>query len=174
MRQTLTALLCLFIIPLSSCTNEDPDVGLTIQTYSAADLRVGSGDAAKKDDVVAIHYTMKAARFGQAQKIRVDDSHDRGEPWNFLVGCPNVISGISRTVEGMKVGGIRKALIPTSEAYKRWGSGHVILDLNDLDFEVELVSIRPSTTHDRRQLCSSRHMPRDRWFFINEWPATAS
>ncbi|XP_050232208.1 peptidyl-prolyl cis-trans isomerase FKBP17-1, chloroplastic [Mercurialis annua] len=88
----------------------------------ALDLRLGSGSQLPIDgDHVAIHYY---ARLAAKQGWRFDSTYDHkdnsGEPipFTFLLGSPNVISGIQMAVRSMKAGGIRRVVIPPSQGYQ--------------------------------------------------------
>ena len=100
------------------------------------DLKVGTGDKAKKGDTVEVHYTgwlMNGKKF--------DSSVDRGEPFEFKLGG-KVIKGWNEGVAGMKVGGKRKLIIPSKLAYGEEGRGDVIPPNAELTFEVELLKIK--------------------------------
>jgi FKBP-type peptidyl-prolyl cis-trans isomerase len=101
------------------------------------DLKVGVGDAAKKDDMVEVHYTGWLAKDGK----KFDSSKDRNEPFTFTLGKGEVIKGWDEGVAGMKVGGERKLMIPAKLGYGARGAGEVIPPDADLVFEVKLLKI---------------------------------
>jgi len=67
--------------------------------------------AAAEGDTVSIHYT------GKLEDQTVFDSSDGREPLEFKVGAQNIIPGMSKAVQGMKVGDSKTATIPPEEAY---------------------------------------------------------
>lgn len=101
-----------------------------------SELKVGTGDEAKKDDFVTVHYTgwLKDGR-------KFDSSKDRDEPFKFRLGAGKVIKGWDEGVQGIKVGGKRKLIIPSSLGYGARGAGGVIPPNAELTFEVELLKV---------------------------------
>ncbi|XP_043807543.1 peptidyl-prolyl cis-trans isomerase FKBP17-1, chloroplastic isoform X4 [Manihot esculenta] len=87
----------------------------------ALDLRIGSGDVPVDGDQVAIHYY---GRLAAKQGWRFDSTYDHKDetnepiPFVFVLGSGKVISGIEIAVKSMKVGGIRRVIIPPSQGYQ--------------------------------------------------------
>jgi len=106
--------------------------GLTIE-----DLLVGEGVEATVRKQVTVHYT---GWLTDGQKF--DSSHDRDDPFSFLLGAYQVIPGWDEGVQGMKIGGKRKLTIPPELGYGRQGAGGVIPPNATLVFEVELLEVQ--------------------------------
>jgi len=101
------------------------------------DLKPGTGASPKTGQTAVVHYTgwlLDGKKF--------DSSKDRGQPFTFAVGRGQVIKGWDEGVATMKVGGVRKLIIPPELGYGARGAGGVIPPNATLTFEVELLEIR--------------------------------
>lgn len=99
-------------------------------------LKDGTGQEAKDNDIVSVHYTGYLTN-GQV----FDSSIGRGEPFSFLLGAGQVIKGWDQGILGMKIGEKRKLTIPSDLAYGATGAGGVIPPNTTLIFEVEMIKI---------------------------------
>ena len=101
------------------------------------DMQIGSGDPAKASHTVEVHYTgwLKDG-------TKFDSSVDRKKPFSFTIGRGMVIEGWEEGVQGMRVGGKRKLIIPYQLAYGERGHPPVIPEKAELTFEVELLKIK--------------------------------
>jgi peptidylprolyl isomerase len=102
------------------------------------DLTAGDGDEATAGRTVSVHYVGVAHSTGE----EFDASYNRGEPLSFRLGAGQVISGWDQGVQGMKVGGRRKLVIPPHLAYGDRGAGGVIAPGETLIFVVDLLAVR--------------------------------
>ncbi len=101
------------------------------------ELVVGDGATARDGGRLSVHYT------GTLLDGTVfDSSRKHGTPFEFRLGSHNVIPGWERGVEGMKVGGKRRLVIPPELAYGERGAGGVIPPNATLVFEIELLDAR--------------------------------
>jgi peptidylprolyl isomerase len=102
------------------------------------DLTEGSGQEATSGSTVSVHYVGVAHSTGE----EFDASYNRGAPLDFRLGVGQVISGWDQGVEGMKVGGRRRLVIPPHLGYGDRGAGAVIKPGETLIFVVDLLDVR--------------------------------
>lgn len=116
----------------------DPHFGDVPATTEVTDLVVGDGPEAAAGNTVSVHYVGVAHSSGE----EFDASYNRGAPLQFRLGIGQVISGWDNGVQGMKVGGRRRLVIPASEGYGDRGAGGVIKPGETLIFVVDLIEVR--------------------------------
>ena len=102
------------------------------------DLSLGDGTEATPGSTVVVHYVGVAHSTGE----EFDASYNRGTPLQFRLGVGQVISGWDTGVQGMKVGGRRRLVIPPHLGYGDRGAGGVIKPGETLIFVVDLVDVR--------------------------------
>jgi peptidylprolyl isomerase len=102
------------------------------------DLTEGSGPEATAGSTVSVHYVGVAHSTGE----EFDASYNRGAPLDFRLGVGQVIAGWDQGVQGMKVGGRRKLVIPPHLGYGDRGAGGVIKPGETLIFVVDLLGVR--------------------------------
>jgi len=101
------------------------------------DVQVGTGAEATAGMSVEVHYV---GTLTDGKKF--DSSRDRGQTFVFPLGAGRVIKGWDEGVAGMKIGGIRKLVIPSNLGYGPNGAGGVIPPNATLLFEVELFGVK--------------------------------
>ena len=114
-------------------------VGDTVVTTSGLkyiDIRPGTGGSPKVGQTVSVHYVGTLLN-GQ----KVDSSRDRNTPLDFTIGSPNIIKGWNEGIPMMKIGGLRKLIIPPDLAYGDKGRSRVPPKAT-LVFEIELLSVK--------------------------------
>ncbi|MBK8738176.1 MAG: FKBP-type peptidyl-prolyl cis-trans isomerase [Betaproteobacteria bacterium] len=104
------------------------------------DTIAGTGEQARAGQQVSVHYTGWLYQDGQAGK-KFDSSKDRNEPFAFALGAGRVIKGWDEGVQGMRVGGTRRLVIPPELGYGARGAGGVIPANATLLFVVELLGV---------------------------------
>jgi peptidylprolyl isomerase len=102
------------------------------------DLVAGEGAEATAGSTVKVHYVGVAHSTGE----EFDASYNRGEPLQFRLGVGQVISGWDTGVQGMKVGGRRRLVIPPHLGYGDRGAGGAIKPGETLIFVCDLVEVR--------------------------------
>ncbi|GAB3858062.1 FKBP-type peptidyl-prolyl cis-trans isomerase [Nocardioides maradonensis] len=110
----------------------DPPADLVVE-----DITVGDGAEATAGATVDVHYVGVAHSTGE----EFDASYNRGTPLKFQLGIGQVISGWDQGVQGMKVGGRRKLVIPPHLGYGDRGAGGVIKGGETLIFVVDLLGV---------------------------------
>ncbi|MEO8839582.1 MAG: FKBP-type peptidyl-prolyl cis-trans isomerase [Herbaspirillum sp.] len=105
------------------------------------DTTIGTGAEAKAGDHVSVHYTGWLQNADGSAGTKFDSSHDRNEPFEFPLGAGHVIKGWDQGVQGMKVGGARRLIIPAALGYGARGAGGVIPPNAMLIFDVELLAV---------------------------------
>lgn len=117
-----------------------PDVdrpeGAPPQALEITDIWEGDGKVATAGSTVKVHYVGVAYSTGE----EFDASWNRGEPLEFRLGVGQVIQGWDQGVQGMKVGGRRKLVIPPDLGYGSRGAGRSIRPNETLIFVCDLVS----------------------------------
>jgi peptidylprolyl isomerase len=120
----------------------DSDTGKPIVTTPSGlkyvDITVGTGPAVKTGDDLSVNYEGKLT-----DGKKFDSSYDRGQPFDLILGVTQVIPGWTEGLSTMKVGGVRKLIIPPQLGYGQEGMGDVIPPNATLIFKVEIVSDKP-------------------------------
>jgi peptidylprolyl isomerase len=106
---------------------------------ATADLKKGTGAAAKPGDEVTVQYI----GVGVKSEETFDSSWEREEPLSFVLGEGTVIKGWDEGLKGMKVGGRRELWIPPQLAYGSKGTSSIGPN-EQLVFVVDLLSVKPS------------------------------
>ncbi|NHN54803.1 FKBP-type peptidyl-prolyl cis-trans isomerase [Calidifontibacter sp. DB0510] len=100
------------------------------------DITEGDGPVAEAGHQIKAHYVGVAWSTGE----EFDASWNRGAPLEFQLGVGQVIPGWDQGIQGMKVGGRRKLVIPPQLAYGERGAGGAIGPNETLIFVVDLVA----------------------------------
>jgi FKBP-type peptidyl-prolyl cis-trans isomerase FkpA len=105
---------------------------LTIEDHT-----VGTGAEARPGGTVTVHYV---GTLDDGSKF--DSSRDRGKAFSFPLGRGQVIEGWDQGVAGMRVGGVRRLVIPAELGYGDQGAPPVIPPGATLHFDIELLEVR--------------------------------
>jgi peptidylprolyl isomerase len=116
----------------------DPPEGPPPADLEIIELFEGDGAEAGSGQTVDVHYVGVSHSTGE----EFDASYNRGEPLRFRLGVGQVIAGWDQGVQGMKVGGRRRLVIPPHLAYGDRGAGGAIAPGETLIFVVDLVAVR--------------------------------
>lgn len=100
------------------------------------DIIVGEGKEISQGALITAHYT------GWLEDgTEFDSSHNRGKPFQCVIGTGRVIKGWDQGIIGMKVGGKRKLFVPSQLAYGERQMGPLIKPHSNLIFEIELLEV---------------------------------
>lgn len=137
------------ILNLSACGGGGSGGSSVVNNPAAltkTDISIGTGTEAVNGARVQVNYTgwLYSAAAADFKGSKFDASQP-GKPFTFVIGAvgtnESVIPGFGQGVTGMKVGGKRTVLIPSSLAYGAGGVPGAIPGNNGLVFEVELVKV---------------------------------
>ena len=101
------------------------------------DTREGTGPTPQGGQKVTVEYTGWLA---DTQK-KFDSSLDRGVPFSFLLSRGQVIPGWNEGIASMKVGGMRRLIIPPELGYGSGGAPPTIPANATLIFDIELLGV---------------------------------
>lgn len=128
------------LIMTGVCANMPaPLTGLSdnaVTVLKIEDRIVGSGSEAQKGNRVFLNYVGRLA-----DGTLFDTSCGKRPPLDFILGQEQVIKGWDQGVVGMKVGGIRRLIIPSDLGYGQNGLGPIPSNAA-LVFDVELLDLK--------------------------------
>lgn len=135
-----SAALAIVLGMVASCT-ESPTAPSNNARFSQTDLRVGIGANAVTGSTLTVHYTgwMYSESATDHKGVQFDSSALRG-PFEFVLGAGGVIQGWDLGLQGMKVGGLRRLVIPPSLAYGDVRNASIPPNAT-LVFDVELLAV---------------------------------
>jgi FKBP-type peptidyl-prolyl cis-trans isomerase FkpA len=137
-------LLALFVGACGS-DNSTPTAPSANVPFSTTDIRVGTGTEAAVGRTVTVNYSawLWDSLGADNKGSRFDSSLAPGrQPLVFVVGTNQLIPGFSQGVQGMRVGGSRRVVIPPSLAYGPGGNPPTIPGNATLIFEMELLAVQ--------------------------------
>jgi FKBP-type peptidyl-prolyl cis-trans isomerase FkpA len=110
--------------------------------FSQLDVRLGTGTDAVAGKSLTVNYTgwLYDASKTDAKGIQFETSVG-ATPFTFTLGANQVIQGWERGIPGMKIGGVRRLVIPSSLAYGASRNGP-IPPYASLVFEIELLDVQ--------------------------------
>lgn len=144
MRVLLSTLMLLslvvFAAVVAACNNTTTSPSSA--PYSQTDLVVGSGAEAVNGKLTTVNYTGWLYDASKPdQKGPQFDTSLGTTPFTFTLGSSQVIAGWDQGVAGMKVGGLRRLVIPPSLAYG--GTRNLSIPPNaTLIFEIQLLDVQ--------------------------------
>jgi FKBP-type peptidyl-prolyl cis-trans isomerase FkpA len=127
------------LIGISACGSSTPTApDQTSVAYSQTDLTVGTGTEATTGTTASVNYGgwlySETAADHKGQQFAA-------ESFAFVVGAGTIIKGFDTGVTGMKVGGVRRIIVPPSLAYGASGNGPIPPNAA-LVFDIQLVNVQ--------------------------------
>lgn len=125
----------------TGCSNSPTNP--TPVTFSQSDLRPGTGAEATAGKTLTVNYT------GWLYDVNASAADNKGilfetslgaTPFSFTLGAGQVIAGWDQGLVGLRVGGLRRLVIPPSLAYGATRRS-MIPPYATLIFEVELIAV---------------------------------
>jgi FKBP-type peptidyl-prolyl cis-trans isomerase FkpA len=141
-RRIRVALAAIVLAAAAAC-GDSPTTPSTA-AYKQTDILPGSGTEATTGTLVSVNYTgwLYDASKLDGKGLQFDTSIG-GSAFAFTLGAGQVIKGWDQGVPGMKVGGIRRLVIPPSLAYGAVRYGPIPPDAT-LVFDISLVDVQTS------------------------------
>jgi FKBP-type peptidyl-prolyl cis-trans isomerase FkpA len=142
--RSFVRVLALAALPLmAACgsSSTSPSIVTSSGSFTVTDVRVGSGAEATAGKTLSVNYTgwLYDTSKTEGKGTQFDSSTGRGA-YVFTLGG-NVIAGWNQGIVGMKVGGLRRIIIPPNLAYGAAGSGPIPPNAT-LIFDVELLAVQ--------------------------------
>lgn len=140
-RRTLAGLVCVMMVVLAAGCNNSPSAPTEV-AFSQADVSVGTGTDAAAGKTLTVNYTgwLYDQRRPDLKGLQFETSVG-ATPFTFTLGIGQVIPGWDQGLPGMKVGGVRRLVIPPSLAYGSVRRGP-IPPYSTLVFEIELLDVK--------------------------------
>ena len=147
----LSAAMLGLVLSLSACgggsdkaVTRVPDTSGSAQvtTLQTTDTVLGTGATATAGQRITVHYTgwLYDVKAADKKGAKFDSSVDRGQVFSFTLGVGSVIKGWDQGVAGMRVGGKRTLIIPSSLGYGANAQGSIPANAA-LVFDVQLISV---------------------------------
>lgn len=133
--------LMLVVVSVAGSGCDQPVSPTNSPGFITTDLRVGTGAEAVDGSVVTVEYSgwFYDASQPEQKGVQFDTSVGRA-PLTFTLGAGQVIAGWDQGVVGMRVGGMRRLIVPPSLAYGERRIG-LIPPNATLLFDVELIAV---------------------------------
>jgi FKBP-type peptidyl-prolyl cis-trans isomerase FkpA len=142
-RLIVPSLIAALSLTAAACGDSSPTEPTPRAEYSTTDLRVGTGTEATAGRTLTVNYTGWLYNpSGQDGKGSQFDTSVGKAPFSFPLGRGSVISGWDRGVAGMRVGGVRRLVLPPELAYGPGGNPPAIPGNATLVFDVELLNVQ--------------------------------
>ena len=135
---------CLLFLALfvSACGggSDSPTAPSVNVPFSTVDVRVGTGAEATVGRTASVNYALY--HYSATATDNKGGLLQNG-PFSFTVGGTQTIAGFNQATLGMKVGGLRRAIVPPNLAYGSTPPANSGIAANEtLVFEIELLAVQ--------------------------------
>lgn len=141
-RRKLATSICLLLAAaaISACSGDSPTA--PAPAFTQTDVRAGSGAAAAAGNKITVYYTgwLYDAGKPEGKGLQFETNVGSTTPLTFTLGIGQVIQGWDEGLINMRVGGLRRLVIPASMAYGGFRTGPIPANAS-LVFDVELLSL---------------------------------
>lgn len=109
-----------------------------------SDVKAGTGAVAATGTTVSVQYTgwLYDRSNRTLRGVQIDNSQDRGKPFQFKLGAHQVIQGWDVGVTGMKVGGERIIVVPGLSYGTRSAGGVTIPPNTPMLYDITLLGVQ--------------------------------
>ena len=125
----------LSVAPTKPQSTPTPTFG-PVTELKIEDTKIGTGTEVKSGNTVTVNY------IGRLINGAVFDTSVGKQPFSTVIGTGQVIKGWDQGILGMKIGGIRRLIIPPDLAYGAQGAGGSIPPNATLIFDIELLDVK--------------------------------
>lgn len=127
----------------AACGSSSPTAPSGPTTLVITDPRIGTGALAERGRALTVNYTgwLYDGAAPENKGRQFDTSVGRG-PYSLVLGVGNVIAGWDQGLVGMRVGGLRRLVIPPALGYGSQGFPPEIPGNATLVFDIELLSVQ--------------------------------
>jgi FKBP-type peptidyl-prolyl cis-trans isomerase len=141
MRRLSTSVLIVVSVLAVACGGDDAPTSPSTASapFSQTDIRVGTGAEAVTGRMLTVNYTLWLYDPGQPENK--GRQIETGQ-FSFTLGAGRVIRGWDQGVVGMRVGGLRRLVIPPDLAYGSAGNAPAIPPNATLVFDIELLNVQ--------------------------------
>ena len=132
-----------FAVMITACNKSatSPSVTTSSAPYSQTDIIVGGGTQVNTGNRATVAYT--GWLYDTSKTDGKGTQFDSGPNFTFVVGAGSVIRGWDQGVPGMKVGGLRRLILPPELAYGSAGAGGGVIPPNaTLVFDITLNGVQ--------------------------------
>jgi FKBP-type peptidyl-prolyl cis-trans isomerase len=136
----LVALAAVLPLALAACGDDSP-TSPSNGVFTQTDVTVGTGAEAVAGKKITVHYTgwLWDPSKTDTKGLQFETSRT-GDPLVFTLGAGQLIDGFDQGLAGMKVGGVRRLVVPPSMGYGASRNGPIPPN-STLVFEIELLKV---------------------------------